>query len=347
MAENSQDRTAAPDPRRIMQLSTAFYGSALLFTAADAGVFAHLAQAGGADAAAIAAACGMAPRAARLILDGCAAIGLLEKKGEQYRNAPDAAAFLVPGGPGDLSGAIRYARDVYPAWGKLPEFAAGGRPVERPELHLGEDADRTRAFVLAMHARATAIGRAVVPRLDLAGRRTVLDVGGGPGTYSVLIARQYPSVERCTVLDLEEVVRIADALIADSGVADRVQTQAGDYHTAPFPAGQDAVLFFGMLHQEPPESIEALLGRAFDALNPGGAVYVMDMMTDATRTAPPFSALFALNMALTAEHGWVFSDSEIVAWLEHAGFTAPAVAPLPPPMPHWLASASKPVTSDQ
>jgi hypothetical protein len=68
----------------------------------------------------------------------------------------------------------------------------------------------------------------------------------------------------------------------------------------------------------------------------------MDLMTDATRTRPAFSALFALNMALTAEHGWVFSDADLRGWLERAGFVDVAIGPLPPPMPHWLATARKP-----
>jgi len=52
-----------------------------------------------------------------------------------------------------------------------------------------------------MHGRAMGIGQAVIPLLDLAGKKRLLDIGGGPGTYSVLIARAFPQV-RCTVLDL-------------------------------------------------------------------------------------------------------------------------------------------------
>ena len=119
-------------------------------------------------------------------------------------------------------------------------------------------------------------------------------------------------------------------------------TLAGDYHTTPFGAGNDVVLFFGMLHQESPEAIEGLFRKAYESMVPGGSVHVMDMMTDATHTAPKFSALFAVNMALTAKTGWVFSSAELGGWLEAAGFTDYAVSPLPAPIPHWMASARKP-----
>ena len=64
-------------------------------------------------------------------------------------------------------------------------------------------------------------------------------------------------------------------------------------------------------------------------------------MTDASRTRPKFSALFSVNMALTTENGWVFSDEDLRGWLTEAGFRDLAVRPLGPPMPHSLASARK------
>jgi 3-hydroxy-5-methyl-1-naphthoate 3-O-methyltransferase len=327
-------------PDRIMNMASAFYESRVLFAASDLGVFGALAERGSADAGTLATALGLDRRGACLLLDACVAVGLLAKEGEAYRNTPESAAFLVPGKPGDLSGAIRYNRDVYPAWGKLADLARTGRPVEKPEIHLGGNADRTRTFVMAMHGRALGIGRAVVGSLDLKGRKQLLDVGGGPGTYSSLIAQANPSI-RCTVLDLPEVVKVADELIRARGMQDRVKTLPGDYRVTPFPAGNDAVIFFGVLHQESPDSIRDLFRRACESLVPGGCVYVLDLMTDRTHTEPKFSALFAVNMALTTENGWVFSDEEVRTWLTGAGFSDFSCRPVPPPMPHWLATASK------
>jgi len=331
----------AADSGRIVQMASAFYESCVLFSASDLGIFGTIARVGECSSDAVASACGLNGRGARLLLDACVALGLLEKNGQRYRNTPAASRFLVPGAPGDLSGAIRYNRDVYPLWYRLAEMTKTGRPVERPEVHLGEDPERTRTFVLAMHGRAMGIGRAVVPQLELAGRRKLLDVGGGPGTYSMLIARANPGL-RCTVLDLPGVVNVAGELIRREGMAGCVETMAGDYHAAPFPGGNDAVIFFGVLHQEPADVIQDLLRRAYAALAPGGVVYVLDMMTDASYTRPAFSALFAVNMALTTTNGWVFSDADIEAWITSAGFAEFTCRPLPPPMPHWLAYGRKP-----
>jgi SAM-dependent methyltransferase len=329
------------NPSRIVEMASAFHDSAILFAASDLGIFGALAKSGGATAAALAGSLGFEVRATTLLADACVAVGLLQKDGSVYRNTPESAAFLVPGCPGDLSKAIWYMRDVYPVWGRLADFIKTGCPPESPQLHLGNDEARTTAFVMSMHGKALATGEAVISRLPLAGCRRLLDVGGGPGTYSVMIAKAYPELY-ATVLDLAPVIRIASGLIEQQGAADRVSTLPGDYFTTPFPADNDAVLFFGMMHQESPEGIQLLLHKAYHAMAPGAAVYIMDMMTDPTHTFPKFSALFAVNMALTTNSGWVFSSAELGGWAQAAGFVDFDVQSLPPPIPHWLAIARKP-----
>lgn len=329
------------DADQIVATASAFYASATLFAALDCGVFTALERTHDAAVEKLAADLKADRRGLRLLLDGCVALGLLVKENERYRNTPAAAETLVPGAPRDLTSAIRYNQDVYGAWGRLSTLVRTGHPVEAPENHLGADPERTRRFVMAMHGRAAGIGRAIVPLLDLGGARRLLDVGGGPGTYSMLMAQATPGLH-CTVIDLPGVVTVAQELIAAAGMGGRVATLAGDYHNTTFPKGADAVTFFGVLHQEAPAEVAALLRRAYTALAPGGTIHVMDMMTDPTHTQPAFSALFAINMALTTTNGWVFSEKELGDWLEAAGFVDVRSQRVPPPMPHNLVSARKP-----
>lgn len=329
-----------PNPQRIMHMASAFYESCVLFAATDLGLFDVINEEGSADAETVAGTKALSPHGARLLLDACVAVGLLHKEGDKYHNTDEAAAFLVSGQPGDLSRALRYNRDVYPAWGKLTDLVRSGEPVERPQIHLGEDEQRTEAFVHAMHGRAMAIGQSVVPLLELDGCRQLLDIGGGPAAYSMLIAQRFPGLSS-KVIDLPGILKVSRRLVKAQGLSDRVECLDGDYHTFDFPAGNDAVIIFGVLHQEGPESILDILKRAYESLNSGGRIYILDMMTDETRCHPAFSALFAVNMALTKEEGWVFADTEIMTWLTEAGFQKPTCQPLPPPMPHWLASATR------
>ena len=331
--------------QEIVELASAYYGSSVLFAALEGDVFSMIAREGGrADVQTLAERSGLAPRGLRLLLDACVAVGLLRKEGVTYSNTAAGEQTLVSGAPHDLTRAIRYNRDMYPIWGKLVQFVKTGQPVEPPETHLGGDVERTRRFVLAMHGRALGIGRMVVPMLDLTGCARVLDLAGGPGTYAVLLAQGNPGLS-CVTVDLPAVSAVAAELVASAGMAARVTCRAGDYHADEYGAeAYDAVTIFGALHQESPEQIASIVSRAYAALKPGGKMFVLDMMTDATHTQPAFSALFAVNMALTTDNGWVFSDEEMMGWLRTAGFEACETRPVPPPMPHWLVSARKPLT---
>lgn len=315
----------------IVDLASAYYGSAVLFAAIDCDLFARVEKGER-----------IAGRGMTLLADACVAEGLLEKRDGAYFNTPAGKAALVPGGPADLTKAIRYNRDVYPAWGKLAEFASTGKPVERPEVHLGENEARTKAFAAAMFGRAMGIGRCVVPMLSLQSNDfKVLDLAGGPGAYAILMCQANPGMS-CVTVDLPAISAEAKGYVAKFGLADRIECRAGSYHTDEYEAeAYDAVTIFGALHQESPEQIVDILKRANRALKKGGKLLVLDMMTDVTHTAPKFSALFAVNMALTTENGWVFSDEELKGWMREAGFEPGETHPVPPPMPHWLVTAVK------
>lgn len=319
----------------IVDLASAYYGSAVLFAALDVGVFAAVEKSG--KLADIASYCHSSVRGMRLLLDACVAEGLLGKNGDEYFNTPSSRMALVPGGKADLTRAIRYNRDVYPAWGKLKEFVLSGNPVEKPEIHLGEDTERTKDFAASMFSRAFGIGRGVVPMMELKGR--VLDLAGGPGAYAILMAKANENISVVT-MDLPAISGEAEKYVEQHGLKSRIECRNGDYHVDEYEeAFYDVVTIFGALHQESPNDIVDILKRAHKALKKGGKIYILDMMTDATHCNPAFSALFAVNMALTTENGWVFSYDELSSYLSEAGFSGFSVTNVPPPMPHALASA--------
>lgn len=322
-----------PDPAAIMQLSTAYWGAQVLLTANRVGLFATLAGRS-LDAAGAAGALGTAVRPTDLLLRACAGLGLLEQVPEGgYRNAPAAETFLVPGRPTYLGEALRYSDDLYGTWGRLEQSLRTDAPALAAESYLGRDPDQTRHFVRGMHNRALAVGRALVALVDLSGRACMLDVGGGPGTYSPLFALKHPGLTSL-VLDLPDVAAIAREIVAGMGVAHRVRTLPGSYDDTPFPGGQDVVLISGVLHRETADACRGLIARAREALVPGGLLVVSDVMTDGGGVAPPFATLFGLNMLLTAPHGGVHRDADVSAWMGEAGLTDITVRPFPPPMPH-------------
>lgn len=323
----------AADPTSIVRLTTAYWDSQVLMTANRLRIFDAMAD-GERRADEVATSLGLDQRAVTLLMRACAGLGLLQSAdGECFSNAPPAAAFLVSRSPGYMGHAVRYSDQLYATWGELEQSVRSGRPALAAQSYLGDDPVRTRTFVVAMHERALGVARALVGVLDLAGRRSMLDVGGGPGTYSVLLTARFPDLH-AEVVELPGVAAVARELVAEAGAADRVAVRDGDYHSADFGHGHDVVLMSGMFHRETPAACRDLIARAAACLAPGGLLVVSDVFTDEGGSTPAFAALFGLNMMLTAPDGGVHADADVRRWMEDAGLRDTRVQPLPPPMPH-------------
>ena len=331
-AQPERREGAPPDPSSIVRLSTAYWDSQTLLTANRLRIFDLLVD-GARSADEVATRMSLDPRATTLFLRACVALGLLRESSGRFENSAAAAAFLVARSPAYMGNVIRYSDQLYGTWGRLEDALRSGRPALPPETYLGDDPARTRAFVQAMHERALGIARALVGLLDLSDRRAMLDVGGGPGTYSVLLTERFPGL-RAEVIELPGVAAVARELVAAAGATGRVTLRDGDYHDADFGAGRDVVLMSGMFHRETAGACRDLIRRAAGCLITGGLLIVSDVFTDQGGAHPPFAAMFGLNMMLTATDGGVHSDSDVKDWMAESGFSDLRIVPLPPPMPH-------------
>jgi hypothetical protein len=327
------------DPTPILQLVTAYWSSMTLFAANDLGVFTALSR-GPRTAAELAKDLSVEERALRLLLQGAAGLGFLACQDGRFTNTPLAETYLVEGRPAYLGNAVRYGADNYGLWGALPQVVRTGRPAAGAEDYLGTDPEKTRHFVWGMHNRALGVARSLVQFIDLPAGTRLLDLGGGPGTYSVLLAQKIPGL-RAIVFDLAPVVAIAEEIIASFGLGDRVTVQPGDFTAPAYPGGVGAALLSGILHREPEDVCRAIIQKAWAALDPGGTIILGDVMLNGDRTSPTFSTLFGLHMLVCSERGGVHAKDEQCRWLEEAGFTDIQVRDLPPPGVHTIITGKK------
>lgn len=342
MSKAKETSVERPDPSILTELATGYWASMVLFAANRLGIFSNLGDSRK-SAQEIAQACGVDTRAMEMLLNACVAKRLLVKEAGVFRNSATAKLFLVRGSRAFLGDALKYTEDLYPVWAKLEESIRTHKSVLPAEVYTGDDVEKTRNFVLAMHNRALGIAMGVVANLNLEGRRQMLDVGGGPGTYSILLAQKTPGL-RASVFDLPGVVAIAKDIIAGYNLSDRVGVLAGDYLKDTFASGNDVVLMSGMMHRELEVNCRLLLSKAFDSLVSGGVIVVSDLMfDDESKTSPALSALFALNMMLTSESGSAHAITSMVKWMADAGFKELKSECLPPPMSHLaLLQGTKP-----
>ena len=144
------------------------------------------------------------------LLQALAGLGLLVPDGSGYQNAPACRRYLVRGAPGDFGDYFRLqvAGQIYPALVHLDAGLAGtGAAFDTLGGLLAEPA-QARTFIEAQHAGSRVAAQVLAGHLELAHARTLLDVGGGSGAFSIALCERNPQL-RATVLDFPAVIDIA------------------------------------------------------------------------------------------------------------------------------------------
>jgi cyclopropane fatty-acyl-phospholipid synthase-like methyltransferase len=306
-----------------MALSTGFWAFKTLAAAHELDLFSRLSGGSGTTADELAQALGLHPRPAEMLLTGCAALGLLEKKESRYRNTQLSEAYLVRGKPYYFGGFVQMAdKRLYAGWGKLGEALRTNRPTTwDPAAHSsmfdGEDPMMLAHFWEAMHSLSTMTARKLGEAVDLGPFRRLLDIGGGSGAYDIELCKQYGAL-RATVFDLPFVATIAAKKVAEAGLADRIEIVGGNFFEQ-LPGDHDVHLLSMIMHDWGEAKNRALLRRSFEALPSGGAVVISELLVNDEKTGPAPAALMSLNMLIETE-GRNYTPAEYSAWLEEAGF---------------------------
>lgn len=317
-------------PDQIMQIASGFMAAKFLFAANEFGYFDALTD-NPADCAGLAARTGLTERATRILADGCVSLGLLEKADEIYANSPAADRFLTGGG---LAAGLRFWDKLsYPAWLTFSETLAHGpasSAVERPP-------EVQQIMLEGIEAILAGPTRALVETVDLSGRRQLLDLGCGTGSWATAALRAQPALT-ATLVDLPMAIGATKKQLAGSGVADRVRAVGADILRDPLPEGHDVVMLNNVLHYYSPETNKLLLSRVAAVTGPDALLVLADFWTDATHTQPVAAALMAGEFAANVVDGDVYSVEEIARWLSETGWTFVRHQPLAGPLSAVLAT---------
>jgi len=308
-------------------------------TANRMGVFAALGEAD-LTAEEIAQRCHAHPRSTALLLNACVALGLLHKEGDRYANTPTGLEDLIPGRPTYLGDAIKHHEWLWNVWTHLEEAVRTDRPV-RQRAEPSGGTETSREFSLAMHNRAMRSGALLAESLDLSDKRQLLDCGGGVGTYSIFLARRYPRL-RAIVFDLPETIGLAEEVIAEFGLSDKITTRAGNYFVDDLGEGHDVVLLSAVLHSMGPDACRLLLAKCHRSLVKGGWVVVHETLIDPEGTSPLQAVLFSLNMLVNTGEGRSYSGQAIMGLMKDAGFVPRETKSLAQPLATSLVIGEKP-----
>lgn len=303
---------------QLLQLSDAYWGTCTLHAGVKLDVFTPLSS-GRLTADELASRIKSDSRALSMLLDALAAFGLLEKQGDQYLATDFAVNFLSRNSPNYVGHIIMHHHHLVEGWSKLDKAVQTGGPVRERSSHEDEESVR-ESFLMGMFNLAMRIAPMIVPQIDLSGRRRLLDLGGGPGTYAIHFCQQNPQLS-AVICDLPTTRTFAEQTVARFGLSDRITFMAGDFEVEELPKGFDAAWLSHILHSSGPETCVEIVKKAASSLDPGGLLLIQEFILDDAKDGPLFPALFSLNMLIGTPEGQSYSEGELLDMLRRAGLT--------------------------
>ncbi len=200
----------------------------------------------------------------QIFLDALSANGLLKKRALRYENSPFTLDYLCSG----KGSFLLPDHDAWELWGRLPDLlTTRARPkISQPFF---TDRGRTERLLQSLDRDARRVAPYLIARMPLSRSRTLLDVGGGLGTFALACCRRFPQL-RATIVEHPRVVPTTHHAVKNAKMAKRVQVIGLDIMKDPLPRGFDLVLISNVLHGQGAKENRALLTRAYRSLNQGG-----------------------------------------------------------------------------
>jgi precorrin-6B methylase 2 len=189
---------------------------------------------------------------------------------------------------------------------------------------LYEDADGESVascrLTKAMDAFARSRGIEIVDFFDFSKTQRLLDLGCGPGTYSLAIVQKHPHIQ-ATLLDLPGPIEVTRRIVDERGMSDTVNLVAGDAFEWNPPEPFDTVFTSNILHMLGAELAQKLIRRAFEFTAPGGRLIIQAQYLNDDLTSPRWATLLNLMMLVGTDNGRNHALGETSEWMCNAGFT--------------------------
>jgi demethylspheroidene O-methyltransferase len=214
-----------------------------------------------------------------------------------YTDLADPVALLRRGGGGGaLSDLWRYAED--PGSG---------------------DSAAVAAYSELMAASQPMVAAQTIDAYPFQRHRRLLDVGGGEGAFVAAVGERVPMLE-LGVFDLPPVCERARARLDARGFGARTHVHPGNFMADALPQGYDLISLVRVLHDHDDGPAQALLGKIYAALPPGGKLILSEPMSETPGAEPAGAAYFGFYL-LAMGSGRPRSPAVIGAMMRKAGFS--------------------------
>ena len=181
-------------------------------------------------------------------------------------------------------------------------------------------ADSVDPYTRLMSASLPLVAQQVLDAYSFARHRSLLDIGGGDGSFLTAVAERTPGL-RLALLDLPPVAALAQARFDRDGLRDRAVAIGGNALTDALPAGHDSISLIRVIHDHDDGPALAILRSARAALAPGGTLVLAEPMSGAAGAGPVGDAYFSFYL-MAMGSGRPRTATALTALLIEAGFAS-------------------------
>jgi len=307
------------DTTRLQRLARAFTETAAFYAAIDLELFTHV-SGGASSVAELATAMDVQELNAERLVVVCLAMGLLEKDASgALVNAPDCEKYMVKGTDRYAGPWMTFTRRETPDWFDLTAKLSDPTPPKELGMYDDLTVERARKYHAATYSIGMGAGRRFCRHVDLAGRKKLLDLGGGSGAYSINAVQAFDGLE-AIVLDLPPVTVVTQEYLERNGVADKVATHGGDFINDPLPTGCDVAVMASNLPIYNAKNIAKVVQKTFDVLEPGGEMHLVGETLNADGIGPLDASMWGMAEVIYGSGGRSHSTTECIGYFEQAGF---------------------------
>lgn len=250
---------------------------------------------------------GCSLRGTEMLLNAIAGLGLLKKdKNGKFTNSHLTLKYLVRSNPDFIGDAFRHSYLQFKHWTNLAECVRVGKPIRSKRDY--------KRFFLGMHYHGLKKAEFIAKKVRMDKTTRMLDIGAGPGTYSIAFLKKNKNL-KCTLVDYPEAIEWAKKLGKSAGVLKRMDFIEGDFFNLDFGNNYDSALLSNIVHIYSAEKNLSLIKSVKKSLKPGGMMMIYDILLNENKCEPVYSALFSLNMLIHSEGGRSYTKREIIEWL--------------------------------
>ncbi|KNF08997.1 O-methyltransferase [Gottschalkia purinilytica] len=145
-----------------------------------------------------------------------------------------------------------------------------------------------------------------------------LDLGGGSGIMAIEFVNKYPQVKG-VIFEHPKVVKVPLQLIKEKDIGDKVTVVSGDFNKDDIGSGYDLIIASGIIDFSG-NNPEVLIKKMYDALNPGGLIYLVSHEVSEDYLKPKEAIVGWLSSHLEGLD-ILLTKKRVVDSLEKVGFT--------------------------